>query len=378
VGTTPLCMLRVRVPRLAAAGRLRTSSLRAKSSVAKLANLTQDKFGTPFAVRSHAILPLSIIDHPHVRKALPFLGNVAYGILASGFLMTDILTLRGMLVFGYSGLVTFHILQPRPLRIPLRWSAVFVAANAVMAVRLALERWPIGMTEEDEALRAAHFHKLTAAQFKTLLDLGERRSFDNGARLTTRHVPCSRLYFVEQGTARLKCNGELVARIGRGGFINDVAFQQSEGTGRQAGAYGTVECDEQLRVISWDCAELRRHMEQQESLSSSMHQVLVSSLVEQMLQRYVEAERQQSAAGGKKLRSSQTEDQFRTKLEETRRRVQHTASGKELPRATPSGSGPPLSGSASAAEAHAAGAELVQPQGTHVANQRSTPSVCGG
>ena len=244
------------------------------SSVAALAARTADKFGTPFAVRSHAILPLHIVDNKRVRAALPLLGNAAYCLIAAGFLMTDILVLRVALVGGYTGLVCYHILQPRPLRIPLRWSAVFVAANAIKGGLLALERWPTGMTEEDKALHESFFDRLTTSQFKELIDLGERLEVEQGVQLTKQHVTCSRLYFVEHGSATLLCNGERVATITRGGFVNDVSFQPSAGTSRQAGAYGTAECDGRVRVISWDCAQLRSHLDQQPALAGSMRQVL--------------------------------------------------------------------------------------------------------
>lgn len=122
-----------------------------------------DAAGTPFTLRTRAILPLRIVEHPVVKRMLPLLGNAAYLALASGFVMTDILTLRSLLVLGYSGLVCFHLLHPRPLRIPLGWSAVFVTVNAAMVVKLALERWPMGLSESDEVIRSAFFERCALA-----------------------------------------------------------------------------------------------------------------------------------------------------------------------------------------------------------------------
>ena len=65
---------------------------------------------------------MAVVQHPVVKAALPFIGNGAYVAIVSGFLMTDILTLRVLLAFGYTGLVTYHLLHTRPLRIPLAWS----------------------------------------------------------------------------------------------------------------------------------------------------------------------------------------------------------------------------------------------------------------
>ena len=92
------------------------------------------------------------MNHRVVVFVRPYLGNVAYAALAGGFLMTDIFPLRLLLVGGYSGLVSYHILQRTPMRIPLRWSAFFVAVNSYMLVQLARDLYPGEFDPEDEAL----------------------------------------------------------------------------------------------------------------------------------------------------------------------------------------------------------------------------------
>ena len=233
--------------------------------------------------RASSILPLHTVESPFVKRLLPFIGNCAYLALASGFVMTDILTLRMMLVGGYSGLVLFHLLHPRPLRIPLRWSALFVAVNAGMTAKLVYELWPPGLSDDDMLLRDAFFERLTPAQFKALLDLGERRTLRDGARITTERKICQSLYFVESGVADLSVDNELVATIGRGGFINDVAFQQGSGSG----AYGTVIAHGEMHIIAWDMALLRQELLRDAPLNSAFQQVVVGSLVDQLLQRYI-------------------------------------------------------------------------------------------
>ena len=126
--------------------------------------IIRDKFGTPFVVRSKAILPLRIVESSAVKQALPVIGNVAYLSIATGFVMTDILILRVMLVGGYSGLVLYHLLHRAPLRIPLLWSGVFALVNAAKAYGHANERYPAGLTEDDLQLHEQHFGRLTRSQ----------------------------------------------------------------------------------------------------------------------------------------------------------------------------------------------------------------------
>jgi hypothetical protein len=66
------------------------------------------------------------------------------------------LQLRLLLVGGYSGLVLFHSLHAKPLKIPLRWSAVFVLVNAGAAAMLVLDQFGASLSEEEEALFEKH------------------------------------------------------------------------------------------------------------------------------------------------------------------------------------------------------------------------------
>ena len=200
---------------------------------------------------------MRIVESAFVKWARPIVGNVAYIGLASGFLMTDILALRTLLVGGYTLLVTFHLLHANPLRIPLRWSAFFVCVNFGMAVLIARERYPSGLTEQDEVLRSAFFDRLTPGDFVRLLALGERRELADGTTVTVQGKHCENLIFVERGIATLAVDGKHVANLERGGFINDVAFQQGAG----AGAYGTVVATGRLNVIAWEQSTLRQVLE---------------------------------------------------------------------------------------------------------------------
>jgi len=109
-----------------------------------------------------ALLPAYIVQSRYTKAALPVIGHSAYITLVSGFLMTDVLALRTLLICGYTGLVAFHLLHERPLRIPLRWSAFFVFVNGVMALMLARDRFPGAFDEEQVRHAPRAHHPLTA------------------------------------------------------------------------------------------------------------------------------------------------------------------------------------------------------------------------
>ena len=105
----------------------------------------------------HSVLPLEIVTNPQIQALLPVIGNVAYIALACGFLMTDMLSLRILLAGGYTGLVAFHMLHVQPLRIPLRWSALFVLVNASAAGLLIADQWMGNLSQQDQELYHEHF-----------------------------------------------------------------------------------------------------------------------------------------------------------------------------------------------------------------------------
>mmetsp|Transcript_41157 Transcript_41157/g.46912 ORF Transcript_41157/g.46912 Transcript_41157/m.46912 type:complete len:133 (+) Transcript_41157:48-446(+) len=98
-------------------------SARPSASLAPATTTTTTRSKTAAEILRRTMLPYASQDA--TKNALPMIGNGAYLALASGFLMTDMLQLRLMLGIGYTGLVAFHALHPKPLQIPLRWSFFF-------------------------------------------------------------------------------------------------------------------------------------------------------------------------------------------------------------------------------------------------------------
>jgi CRP-like cAMP-binding protein len=227
-------------------------------------------------------LPLSLVNHPHVRMAVPIIGNLAYIGIASGFLMTDMLQLRILLAFGYTGLVTFHILRPVPLRIPLRWSAVFVLVNAGAACLLIADRYMAPLSDEELQLHREYFAILTPGQFYQLLSLSTREELDDQTVLTVEGVPCPKLYFIQTGGAQVYHHKDHASNIEAGGFVNDVAFQRAQGE-QNVGAYGTVVASGRCSALVWDQAKLREHLSTRPAMDRNLKYILSDHLVKSLL-----------------------------------------------------------------------------------------------
>lgn len=246
------------------------------------------------SIHGAPVLPTWLVEHSHVTRALAAIGNGAYASLAAGFLCTDIYALRVLLVGGYTGLVTFHALQQRPLHIPLRWSIFFVGINACMLAQLVLEQQPVSLSDEEENLHVASFAPLSRKQFKNLMAIGEPVTFEDGARLTEEGVARPELLFILSGTARMTVGGKATSVLRAGAFPNSLAFQRAgwqDDTARTAShrdlfwpaAYGTVTCAGEVRAIVWPKDALMALLDSQPEMRKCMDHVIVEAIMRRLL-----------------------------------------------------------------------------------------------
>lgn len=245
-----------------------------------------------------------------IRRALPIIGNGAYMALASGFLATDMFQLRLMLVGGYTGLVAFHSLHPKPLQIPLRWSMLFVVVNAGAVMMLFMDRWigDVLLSDEEMALYEKHFKDdsgLTTGQFYYLLQMATTEEIPDGNILTKEGRVSPNLFFVEKGQAKTYHHGAFAAYIDEGGFVNDVAFQQQKEDEEEdeldgiisminninpnkptmggIGAYGTVVTHGDCKVLVWNQTELKDFLKKRPDMDRNMKYTLSRHLVNSLI-----------------------------------------------------------------------------------------------
>jgi len=208
--------------------------------------------------------------------------------LASGFLCRDVLSLRLLLVGGYGGLVMYHALRPKPLLIPLKWSAFFVLVNASMAAVLVWDNLPIPMTPDEEELHVQNFAPLSRKQFRTLMDLATEKEYEDGHCLTIANQPCDKLYFIKEGTANLTtASGEHISKLNAGAFPNCMSFQRSgwdpDFHGADSEAYGTIRCKGPVRCLVWESKELLHWLMSDEDAELRMDHVVIEAVVRRLL-----------------------------------------------------------------------------------------------
>ena len=265
-----------------------------------------------------AVLPGWMVRHPTTVACVPVLGNLAYASLAGGFLCSDVLSLRILLICGYSGLVTYHALRPTPLLIPLRWSGFFVVVNLVMATMLIVEQLPPSFTDEEEELHVQHFAPLSLTSFRALMDIGTRRTYNDGDVLTVANQPCDTLFFIVSGKASMtNASGKHISKLQRGAFPNCMSFQRAgwDSTRRHSSsssssgihnndtsssdsdsnsnnnnnnnvAYGTIRCEGDVECIVWDGEDLQTLLEtynDDDDMILRMDHVVIEAVIRRLL-----------------------------------------------------------------------------------------------
>jgi len=141
--------------------------------------------------------------------------HIANIILLVGYSVRDILWLRLLAVASSLISIPYFVLQPTPLRTPIIWSALFAAINLFQSWRLFVERRPVKLTPEEEAVRRLAFPDLPPRKVLQVLGLGVWTTEKIGERLIRSGKNPDTISLIVRGKVRIEKGerglGELVA-----------------------------------------------------------------------------------------------------------------------------------------------------------------------
>lgn len=198
------------------------------------------------------VLPLSVVSVPTIQRWLPVVGNIAYLGLASGFMMTDMLALRCLLVFGYLSLTCFHIFQLRPLRIPLVGSFFFVLVNAYFGIAIYLDR-QASLSDEERDIFESHFSEhMLDYEFQKIIRAAEVVTVSSQTRLVNLGDVHTKMFYVLDGEARLTFADLTYVAADQADFIASGSFISTPIASRSH-IDGLPGC----RYICWDLETLK-------------------------------------------------------------------------------------------------------------------------
>lgn len=204
-------------------------------------------------------------------------GNLTYIVIAISWLLTNIMWLRIVAVLGLCLEITYMSQQPGgPVWTTMGWDSVFVAINLVQLAIIVRDRLSLRLTKEERVYLAPVLERLDKAQIARMLRTGGWKTLEPGAVMTQEGQAVDDLILICAGRAEVKVHGSLVAHVGPGVYIGEMAFT----TGRPATA--TVTVTEACRVLALDQKKLRQLCNQDREIASAIYALVGGGLADKM------------------------------------------------------------------------------------------------
>lgn len=194
------------------------------------------------------------------------LGNLTYILIASSYLVRDMLQLRVLAVTASCCSILFMILRGNYLVVS--WNVFFIVVNVAQLARLVYERRPIVLEPEQQRVYEKNFLALSKADFLRVHGLAEEVTMEDGAHLVEEGEMLRRLYLVLEGKARVVVKGEEVAQVKPGLFVGEMSFLT------EAPATAEVIATGEIRVLAWDKAGLRAYLATRDQLRNAIQGIL--------------------------------------------------------------------------------------------------------
>jgi hypothetical protein len=180
-----------------------------------------------------------------------YLLHIANLILLIAFAVRDVLFLRILFVIGSIFALGFYFQQVPPLWSAVGWTALYIGIHAYWISRILLERRPVQLSADEEALYRLSFSSIDKRKFALLANLGEWRNGQPGQRIFKKGEMITEIIVPISGKINASLDGEELASLGPG---------QCVGTGVMV-MEGTAPCDaffdQHARYIAWPVFAVR-------------------------------------------------------------------------------------------------------------------------
>ena len=206
------------------------------------------------------------------------LGNLSYVLLIASMAMRNIFWLRILAVLsGVTGVSydVFFLSDP----VGAFWESLFTVVNLGQWTWLVIERRRSALTPNQVELKERVFPNLSDLDFRRLVDSAETREYAEGQTLCSQGDPVERLHLLLSGEASVTVDGRLISTcvgddfVGELGFIDDIP------------ATATVVATRETRCLLFDCAALRRWMQEQPDFERGVGFALNANLASKLIRR---------------------------------------------------------------------------------------------
>jgi CRP-like cAMP-binding protein len=195
--------------------------------------------------------------------------HVAFLTAAVAFLVRDVLWLRGLSIIAYSLFMAVAAMaRPEAPWSLIGWYSGFICINLGHAGWLICERWMCGLTHAERKLLEIAFPAIDQLTLKRLLRQGGWRDLAPGTRLTQRGSRPDNLYVIYEGHVDVYRDGQLVAAIGPGHFVGEIAFVT--GNPASADTYAATA----VKTVVWDQETIGRISQRQLHLREALYSAI--------------------------------------------------------------------------------------------------------
>lgn len=153
-------------------------------------------------------------------------GHAAFFCTGAAFLATDIMYLRTISMGSISLAMVFQYYRPQPLRMPLRWNAIFLLINCGMAGALYSERQEAeDMTEEMvEIFEGGLFRDrgFSKVDFYRLFGLAQKEVIKKGDYLKRTGSVSNKLFYIVSGSASIKREEVFLSSVSEHDFAGEI------------------------------------------------------------------------------------------------------------------------------------------------------------
>jgi Cyclic nucleotide-binding domain len=175
-------------------------------------------------------------------------------LLLAAYSVRDILWLRLFAVASSLAAIPYFVFQPTPLWAPISWSAVFAAINLFQSWRLFVERRPVKLTPEEEAVRRLAFRDLPPRKVLQVLSIGSWTSADTGERLIEHGKCADAISLIIRGKVRVARDGCILGELVAGNLVGSALLLSGVPADVDAVAV------EPVRAVRWELETLERYL----------------------------------------------------------------------------------------------------------------------
>jgi len=211
-------------------------------------------------------------------------GHVSYAIIAVSYWLTNIFWLRITAVIGLCFEVAYFVIQSDALYTGIAWDCIFIAINLFHLAHLTRQRLALRAVEGDRDLLRLMFDGLDDAQIGMLLNSSSWQHVAVGEHLTIQTEPVPALMLIAAGQASVLVDDQMIANVGPGTFIGEMAFL----TGAPASA--TVTASQPMRVLRIELTRLKTLLVIDHQIAGVLHRLLGADLAQKLRARNVFAD----------------------------------------------------------------------------------------